>query len=387
MKTLAMNDRDYNEMTDEEFRHEVRTWIEANYPEELRFPIHRLHHHETKFWYDLLSAKGWLAPNWPKEYGGMGLDASKRIIFIEEIERYGCSRFNDQGVLMIGPLLMKYGTQAQRDYFLPAIISGEHVWAQGYSEPNAGSDLASLRTEAVLDGDSWVINGQKIWTSLGDDANWIYVLVRTDKTAKKQEGISFLLVPMDTPGITVRPINTLSMSKEFCEVFFDNVRVPKDALVGKLNDGWTMAKTLLGFERIFVGSPAQSSLAIEQLQQLADRYDAWADPSFAKRYSELQLDLADHSTLYGTFIDKMRRGEAIGPEVSMLKIFQTELYKRITQTMIDIAGDEAGLAEAPSNAAVNPSALWIHSLGATIYGGTSEVQRDIIAKQVLKLPA
>ena len=384
---VSLASRDYNAMSDEAFRAEVRVWIEANYPAELRFSTHRLHRRDTKVWYDRLAAKGWLAPNWPQEHGGMGLDPAKRIIFIEETERHGCSRYSDQGVLMIGPLLMGYGTEAQRQAFLPKIMTGEHIWAQGYSEPGAGSDLASLRTEAVLDGDEWVVNGQKIWTTLGNDANWIYLLVRTNKAAKKQEGISFLLVPMDSPGVTVRPIMTIGGSDEFCEVFFDNVRVPRDSLVGEVDKGWTMAKALLGFERIFVGSPAQSALALGRLKQVAQATGAFEDPAFRTRYGELLLDLTDHSSLYATFVGRLRRGEAIGPDVSMLKIFQTELYKRITAVLIETAGDTAAWTEQDPDSGVNAGALWIHSLQTTIYGGTSEVQRDIIAKQVLSLPS
>lgn len=379
---------DYNAMSDADFRAEVRAWIEANYPPELRFPIERLHRSDTKIWYDRLAAKGWLAPAWPVEQGGMGLDASKRIIFMEELERHGCARFNDQGVLMIGPLLMKYGTAEQQAYFLPKILNGEHIWAQGYSEPNSGSDLASLRTEAILEADEWVINGQKIWTTLGNDANWIYVLVRTDKEAKKQNGISFLLVPMDAPGITVRPITTLGMSDEFCEVFFDNVRVPRDALVGQLNHGWTMAKALLGFERIFVGSPAQSAYALSRLETMAKHLNLYEDPSFRVQHGRLVIDLADHVSLYTTFIDRLRRGEPIGADVSMLKINQTELYKRIAQTMIDYADGYAGLHGLVAQIGeVQASAIWLQSLQTTIYGGTSEIQRDILAKQVLGLPS
>ncbi len=379
---------DYNALSDDDFRAEVRSWIEENYPPELRFPIERLHRRDTKIWYDRLAEKGWLAPGWPRDKGGMGLDAAKRVVFIDELERHGCARFNDQGVLMLGPLLMTYGTAQQQEYFLPKILTGEHIWAQGYSEPNAGSDLASLRTEAVLDGDEWVINGQKTWTTLGNDANWIYVLARTDKDAKKQQGISFLLVPMDSPGITVRPILTLGMSDEFCEVFFDDVRIPRGALVGELNQGWTMAKTLLGFERIFVGSPAQSAYALSRLETMARHLTIFDDPEFQSRYSRLQVDLADHVSLYTSFADQLKRGEPIGADVSMLKINQTELYKRIAQALVDYADGYAGaeglVAELGS---VQASTIWLQSLQTTIYGGTSEIQRDILAKQVLGLPA
>jgi alkylation response protein AidB-like acyl-CoA dehydrogenase len=243
-------------LDDETFRSVVRRWIESAYPAELRNPPKRLHWEENRPWYFKLAEKGWLCPGWPREFGGLGLGPAKQIIFTEELERHGCARCNDHGIIMLGPLVIKYGTDAQKADFLPKILSGEHIWCQGYSEPNSGSDLASLRTSAVLDGDDYVVNGQKIWTTLAQDANWIFLLVRTDATAKKQEGISFLLVDMNTPGITVRPIINLEMHDEFCEVFFDNVRVPRANLVGQLNKGWDMAKALLSFERIYLGSPA-----------------------------------------------------------------------------------------------------------------------------------
>jgi hypothetical protein len=235
---------DLNQLSDDDFRMLVRRWIEANYPPEIRNPPSRLHYKDTKVWYHKLARKGWLCLNWPREFGGMGITAGKQLIMLEEKERHGCARLNEMGMTMLGPLLIRHGTKEQQDYYLPKILTGEHIWCQGYSEPNAGSDLASLRTEAVPDGDHWVVNGQKIWTSMAMDANWIFLLVRTDKQAKKQEGISFLLVPMDSPGVTVRPITNIDMENEFCETFFDNVRVPKGNLVGQINKGWTMAKNL-----------------------------------------------------------------------------------------------------------------------------------------------
>ncbi|MBV9756742.1 MAG: acyl-CoA dehydrogenase family protein, partial [Alphaproteobacteria bacterium] len=213
-------------LADDAFRAELRAWLEANYPPALRHPPHRLHLAEVRPWYDILSRQGWLAPGWPREWGGMGLSAAKQLIYIEEFERHGCARLPDHGIVMVGPLLIRYGTEEQKRRFLPKILSGEHIWCQGYSEPNAGSDLAGLATMAVRDGDDWVINGQKTWTTLALDANWIFLLARTDRQAKKQEGISFLLVPMDAPGVTVRPIINLELHDEFCETFFDNVRVP-----------------------------------------------------------------------------------------------------------------------------------------------------------------
>jgi alkylation response protein AidB-like acyl-CoA dehydrogenase len=378
---------DLNELPDEDFRMHVRQWIEANYPSEIRNPPRRLHYPETRPWYQKLSRKGWLCPGWPKAFGGMGLSPGKQLIFLEEKERHGCARFNDMGVTMLGPLLIRYGSKEQQDYYLPKILTGEHIWCQGYSEPNAGSDLASLRTEAVPDGDEWVVNGQKIWTSMAMDANWIFLLVRTDKQAKKQDGISFLLVPMDSPGITVRPIRNIDMGDEFCETFFDDVRVPKDNLVGQINKGWTMAKNLLGFERIGSGSPRQSAYALSRLRLLAERMGVSDEEWFQDRYTRLRLDLEDHKSLYSEFVARVYRGEALGPDVSMLKINQTELYQRITETMLEVAGEHGGqFGELDGNRELNPAGLFIQSRPSTIYAGSNEIQRNILAKNVLELP-
>jgi hypothetical protein len=346
-----------------------------------------VHWNEVRPWFDKVAAKGWVAPGWPREFGGLGLSAGKQIILMEEYERHGVARMPDMGVLMLGPLLIRYGTEEQRQRFLPRILTGEHVWCQGYSEPGAGSDLASLRTEAVLDGDHYVVNGQKIWTTLATDANWMFCLVRTDKAAKKQNGISFLLIEMVTPGITVRPIITLGLHDEFCEVFFDNVRVPRENLVGEANHGWTMAKTLLGFERIHLGSPRQSSLALRRLRILAQRMGVWDDPAFADRYARMRHDLEDHTILYETFVARLRRGETLGPDVSMLKINQSELCQRITDLMLEIAGENAGLLDPmEGNRQTHPAGQFIEARPYTIYGGSSEIQRNIMAKNVLGLP-
>jgi alkylation response protein AidB-like acyl-CoA dehydrogenase len=378
---------DLNELPDDRFRTTVRAFVEANFPPELRNPPHRLHWAEAKPWYMTLSNQGWLAPAWPREYGGMGLSAAKQLILMEEYERHGVARTPDHGIVLLGPLLIRYGTEAQKQRFLPRILSGEDIWCQGYSEPGAGSDLAGLRTEAVLDGDEWVVNGQKTWTTLASDANWIFLLVRTDKTVKKQEGISFLLVPLDQSGVTVRPIINLEMHDEFCEVFFDNVRVPKENLVGQVNQGWTMAKALLGFERIFLGSARQSAYALTRLRQLAERMGVLDDPAFSDRYTQLRLDLADHKALFEVFAEKLRAGETLGADVSLLKIHQTELYQRITDTMLEISGEHAGLLDPiGGNRELHPSGMFIQARPTTIYGGTSEIQRGIIAKNVLGLP-
>jgi hypothetical protein len=382
-----MTAADLNDLSDEAFRDEVRRFLETEYPPELRDPPRRLHWSEGRAWFAKIQAKGWVAPGWPREFGGLGLSAGKQIILVEEYERNGVARLPDMGVLMLGPLLIRFGTDAQRQRFLPKILAGEHIWCQGYSEPGAGSDLASLRTEAVLDGDHFVVNGQKIWTTLATDANWIFCLVRTDKTAKKQNGISFLLIDMTTPGVTVRPIINLGLHDEFCEVFFDSVRVPRANLVGEPNQGWTMAKALLGFERIHLGSPRQSSLALRRLKILAQRLGVFDDPEFQERYTRMRLDLADHTILYESFVTMLRRGEPLGADVSMLKIHQSELCQRITDFMLEIAGENAGLLHPmEGNRQTHPAGQFIDARPYTIYGGSSEIQRNILAKNVLGLP-
>jgi len=379
---------DLNALDDEAFRMTVRRWIQDNYPEEKRYPAKRLRLADNRFWYDMLAAQGWLAPAWPREYGGMGLSGSKQLIMNEELELHGCARLNDMGIIMIGPLLIRFGTEEQKRYFLPRILSGEHIWCQGYSEPNAGSDLASLRTEAVLDGEHWVVNGQKTWATLAQDANWIFMLVRTDKTVKKQEGISFLLAPMNTPGISVRTLETLDMHPEFAEIFFENVRVPTANLLGEVNKGWTMAKALLGFERIFIGSPKYAAMALKKLRLLAETMGVMDEPLFRDRYTRLSMDLADHSALYQVYADKVKRGEPLGASVSMLKVHASELYQRITDALLDVGGENAALLDAmAANRRLNPGSAFLQARPSTIYGGSNEIQRGILAKEVLELPS
>ncbi|MDB5874542.1 MAG: acyl-CoA dehydrogenase [Ramlibacter sp.] len=381
-------DTDYNAMSDESFRTMVREFIEANYPQDLRFQIGQVPHEVTKPWYQKLAKRGWVAPGWPREYGGMGLNPTKRIIFNDVFDAHGCARYADNGVMMAGPLLIGFGTPEQRDRFLPKILNGEEVWCQGYSEPNSGSDLASLRTEAVWNGDGWTINGQKIWTSRADQADYCHMLVRTDKnTNKPQDGISYFLVPLKVPGVTIRPINILSMKDDFCEVFFDNVKVPADALVGELNKGWSLVKALMGGERLFLGAAAQSFNALKLLRQIAKAVGQWGEPAFMDRYGRLAADFADHNSLYEAGLEKVRAGGELGLEGAMLKVHQTELYKRIASFAVEIAGPYSGVSE--PNAGVGgllAAATFLASQAGTIYGGSSEVQRNILAKQALHLP-
>ena len=377
---------DYNALSDDAFRDLVRGFLRERYPEHLRFPAKRLRWDEVKPWYMILAEAGWLAPSWPREHGGMELSPFKHLIYVEEFESYGAARMPDHGIIMLGPLLIRFGNEAQRNRFLPRILDGSDIWCQGYSEPNAGSDLASVRTEAVLDGDEWVVNGQKIWTTLASDANWMFALVRTDKQAKKQNGISFLLIPMDSPGITLRPIVNIDLQDEFYEVFFDNVRVPRENIVGEINQGWSMAKALLGFERIFLGTPRQASNALAQVSRLAAHYDLLDDPHFADRFTELRIDLADHECLFAQVAEKLRKGEMVGAEASLLKLNQTQLFQRITELGLELSGqDGARLDPAADTPDLHPAGQFLAARAATIYGGTSEVQRNIIAKTMLEL--
>jgi len=384
-----MSSTDWNSLDTEDFRATVRRFFEHNYPEALRYPKRRLRWPEIRDWTLKLSAQGWLAPSWPVRYGGMGLAPEKLIAFIEEQERHGVARAPDMGISMVGPLLIQHGSDEQRAHYLPRILSCADIWCQGYSEPNSGSDLASLRTEAVEDGDDFVVNGQKTWTTLAQDATHIFLLVRTDKAAKKQEGISFLLADMKTPGITVRPIRNIAGNEDFCEVFLDNVRVPRSQRVGELNKGWTIAKALLSFERIFLGSPKQSQYALARVREAAELLGLFDDAVFTDRYTQLALDVADLGTLYTRFVDQVKRGETLGPDVSMLKVFATETYSRLANLLVEIAGASGGMPgdiEAEGGS-IDVLTTFYNARPATIYGGSNEIQRNILATSVLQLPA
>jgi alkylation response protein AidB-like acyl-CoA dehydrogenase len=380
-------DADWDNMPEAEFRQLVRGFFARHYPPQLRNVPRRLHWHEIKEWYLTLSRQGWVAPAWPKKFGGMGLSPAKLLAYVEEQEQYGVARAPDMGIVMIGPLLIQRGSEEQQKRFLPKILSGENVWCQGYSEPGAGSDLAALRTEAILDGDEFVVTGHKIWTTLAQDATHMFTLVRTDK-AKKQGGISFLLIDLATPGVTVRPIKDIGGHEDFCEVFLDQVRVPVANLVGEQNQGWSIAKALLGFERIFLGSPKQSQFALAQLTALANARKLFDSPAFVARYAELQLDVADLGAAYAHFADIVKRGEALPPSVSLLKIWSSETYQKICMMLVEAAEEHGGSSESAhiGELDLNAPAVMFNSIPASIYGGSSEIQRDIIAKNVLHLP-
>lgn len=381
-------DQDWDAMPEPQFRALVRALFAAHYPEHRRHMPYRQTWAESREWYLTLSRLGWLAPAWPTQYGGMGLPPDKLIAYIEESETWGVARPPDQGLVMIGPILMRFGTEAQRQRFLPKVLSGEHVWTQGYSEPNAGSDLAAVRTEAVLDGDHFVVNGQKTWTTWGSDGTHMFMLVRTDKTVKKQAGISFLLVDLKTPGITVRPIRNIAGEQDFCEMFFDAVRVPRENLVGEINQGWTIAKALLGFERLFTGSPKHSQHTLRQVETLARQRGLLEDPAFAARLAQLQLDTADLAAAYAGFAELAKRGEPIPPTISMLKIWSTETYERLALLLIESAQDYGAFRDhcRTSEIDLHVVAPLFNAMNAKIFAGSNEIQRNILAKTVLELP-
>ncbi|MBV6303958.1 acyl-CoA dehydrogenase [Candidimonas humi] len=388
-------DADWESMPEADFRGMLRAFFHRHYPEHLRHKTARLHWHEIKDWYTTLSRQKWIAPAWPKEHGGMALSPAKMIAYIEEQERYGVGRPPDQGLVMLGPILLRFGTPEQQARYLPRILSGEHVWAQGYSEPGAGSDLAALRCVAVPEGEHFIVNGQKTWSTLAQDATHMFMLVRTDKTVKKQAGISFLLVDLASPGVQVRPIRTIAGDEEYCEVFFENVRVPRENLVGALNQGWTISKALLGLERLFSGSPKHSRNTLGMVEKVAEDAGLFQDAAFVSDYAQLHIDLADLSAAYAAFADVARRGEPLPPDVSLLKIWATETHERISLLLLDAAREHAGTignayfapdtqGEAP--AIENVQMPLFNAAAAKIFSGTNEIQRNILAKAVLGLP-
>jgi len=374
---------DYNAMSEQAFRLEARRFLEANYPEDKRHIIGRARWEEIKDWFHTLARHGWIAPAWPREHGGMGLAPDKLLAWIEEQERYGAARVPDHGINMVGPTLLQLGTPEQVAYYLPRILTGEHLWAQGYSEPGAGSDLASLRTMAVMEGDTLVINGQKTWSTMAQESTHMYMLVRTNKEAPKHKGISFLLLPLDLPGITVRPIKDIVGESNFCDVFFEDVRVPVANVVGGLDKGWNVAKTQLGFERLMHGSPKLPENLLLRLEEMASRAGLEEDPVFRSRFRQLHWDVEDLRALYARFAEIVRSGKPLPPEVSLLKIWSSETYARIADLGIDAMGSGGALHPEDDPDGSRAMVHFYRARASTIYAGSAEVQRNILAKQLL----
>lgn len=379
---------DWNALSDEAFRERASALFDQC-PQSLRNAKSRPRAAESKGWYMQLSREGWLAPVWPRKYGGMELSPSKYLIYVEEMERLGCPRLRDSGVNTLAPILILQGSDAQRQEYLPQILSGEHVWCQGYSEPNAGSDLASLRTEAELQGDEFVINGQKLWTSSAFDATHIFMLVRSNKSVKKQAGISFLLADMRQSGITVRPFKSLNLQEEQCAVFFDNAKTAARNLVGDLNNGWNVARAQLGYERLFSGSSRQSMTFLFKLRKIARMTGKLDDPAFVDRLTQITFDVMDLNSAYQRMARSLKDGAALGPEASLLKVWATETCQRVGELLMETA-DEYGGMMGDIQLDDESIELWSPFLEArawTIYGGSNQIQRNIMAKNVLNLPS
>ncbi|HVU01941.1 MAG TPA: acyl-CoA dehydrogenase family protein [Polyangiaceae bacterium] len=382
-----------------EFRKEVREWIQSAMPPHIKAKASvdgAFHHEEQMEWHKILYKKGWVAPHWPKEVGGPGLDVTKRFILSEELELASAPTLSPFGLGMVGPLIIQFGSKAQKERYLPKILSGEEVWCQGYSEPNAGSDLASLKLRAEPDGKgNYVMNGQKTWTTYAQYADWIFVLARTDASGKKQNGISFFLVDMKTPGVVAKPFLTTGNTLAFCETWFENAVVPAENIVGEPNMGWTYAKALLGHERTLVAGVGRSTRQMLRIKRIAkdtmiEGKSALEHPGFRGRIARLEMDLealrmANYRTVAGAQL-----GKAPGPESSILKLRGTEIQQECFELMMDLMGHHAlnwfnePSPIPPREEAVASEHNYLRA--ATIYAGSNEIQKNIIAKMVLGLP-
>ena len=389
----------------EAFRADTRKWLEANYPAGLgRASLDddddsiwggrraNFKNKDAKVWLDRMAEKGWTAPTWPREYGGGGLSSAEARVLQQELGRLKARpALMSFGLWMLGPVLLEYASEEQKREHLPKIVRGEIRWCQGYSEPGAGSDLASLRTRCEDKGDHFLVNGQKIWTSYADRADWIFCLVRTD-TSKKHEGISFVLFDMTTPGVEARPIKLISGSSPFCETFFTDVKVPKGNLVGKLNGGWDIAKRLLQYERQNISSGGFGGAAGPELEEIAKHYAGEEDGRLAD--ADLRARIAAHRMEAKAFALTVRRieedakaGKGVGPAVSIIKYAAAKLNQERFELMVEAMGSQGlgwdGEGFAPGEVAATRG--WLRSKGNSIEGGTSEVNLNVVAKRVLGL--
>ena len=392
-------------MTDlDTFRAETRAWLEANCPAECRGPVENEEDRvwggrnavyptpAHKIWLDRMGAKGWTAPEWPAEYGGGGLSREQAKVLHSEMRRIDAQPpLASFGVWMLGPALLAFGTEAQKKHFLPEIVRGEIRWCQGYSEPGAGSDLAGLQTRADDRGDHWIVNGQKVWTSYADKADWIFCLVRTDPDASKHLGISFVLIDMATKGVSTRPITLISGKSPFCETFFDDVRVEKENLVGTLNRGWDVAKYLLAHERTMIGAIGELGGG-RPLGQVAtgsigmDDEGRLDDGMLRARIADMEIDAAAFRLAMERAGDQVKAGQAHPAIASMLKYYGSELNKRRHELLMAAGGSDALEWEGERSRGGKSARDWLRTKANSIEGGTSEVQLNIIAKHLLQLP-
>lgn len=388
---------------EEDFRGEVRAFLKANLPSDIANKVlnhKRLSKDDFVRWHKILHKQGWASPGWPVEWGGTGWSPTQLHIFGEECALAGAPGVLPFGVAMLAPVLMMFGNDAQRKYYLPRILDCTDWWAQGYSEPGSGSDLASLKMRADRDGDHYILNGQKTWTTLGQHANMIFCLVRTKQTERRQEGISFLLVDMNTPGITVRPLILLDEDHEVNEVFFENVRVPVENLVGEENEGWTYGKFLLGNERTSIAGVGNSKRELRFLKKLAseqqkDGKPLIENPLFAAKVANVEIELmALEVTVMRVLSSESAQGSP-GPEASALKIKGTDIQQALTELMLEAVGSRALPFEPDYLDGKKPNAIYndaaplaphyFNVRKTTIYGGSNEIQKNIIAKMILGL--
>ena len=374
------------------FRADTRKWLQANFPPEMRQPIRSeadicwggrnwtFQSEAQRRWLEAMAERGWTVPDWPKDYGGGGLSANEARVLKEEMQRIGARPpLTSFGISMLGPALLAFGTEEQKRRYLPQIARGEIRWCQGYSEPGAGSDLASLQTKAEDRDDHWLVNGQKVWTSYADKADWIFCLVRTS-TESKQGGISFLLFDMQTPGVSTRPILLISGNSPFCETFFDDVKVPKDQIVGEVNKGWNVAKYLLGHEREMI-----SGMGLGGGGSLGASVKP-ADPMLRADIAAFDVDALAFAAMSERFAAMWKAGEAHPASPSMMKYAGTELNKRRNELAMAAGGSEALEWDSESSRGGKGARDWLRSKGNSIEGGTSEIQLNIIAKHILRLP-
>ncbi len=387
------------------FRREVRAFIDASLPPAIRDKVRggkRLSKDDYLAWHRILYRKGWIAPDWPAPFGGTGWNAVQRHIFDEESADAGAPITIPFGLKMVAPVIMAFGSPAQQKYFLPKILSGEHWWCQGYSEPGSGSDLASLKTRAERQDDHYLVNGQKTWNTLGQYADWIFCLVRTSTSGRPQEGISFLLIDMKTPGITVRPIIMLDGEHEINEIWFENVKVPVDNRVGEENKGWTYAKFLLSHERTGIAGVGRSKAALKHLKTIARRETANGrplieEPRFRDKIAQVELELMALEITNLRVISAEREKRAPGPEASILKIKGSEIQQLLSELTLQAVGHralpyqdramEAGAEETPIGPeyAVPAAPHYFNLRKTTIYGGSNEIQKNIISQMILGL--
>ncbi|MDP1611889.1 MAG: acyl-CoA dehydrogenase family protein [Sulfuritalea sp.] len=373
------------------FRAEVRRFVEQKLPTPIRDKVmngEHLNRDEHVLWQRTLHERGWGGVGWPQEFGGPGWTPTEQYIFEEECAKGGAPRLISFGLKMIAPVLMAFGNPAQQARFLPKIMSAEEWWCQGYSEPGAGSDLASLKTRAVREGDHYIVNGQKTWTTLGQYADWIFCLVRTDPAAKKQSGISFLLIDMRSPGVTVRPIITLDGAHEVNEVWLEDVKVPAANLIGEENKGWTYAKFLLGHERTNIAGIGIAKRELARLKRIAGAEGRLDDPLFAARVAQVEIDLMALEITNLRVLSAERAKQAPGPEASILKIKGTEIQQAIAELMMQAVGAYAlpfRQQDVGPAYAANLGAGYCNLRKLSIFGGSNEIQKNIIAQMIMGL--